>query len=349
MDGGGGEDFLSYSDALAGIAVNLAAGRGTAGDAAGDRFRSVDGVFGSLLGDTIYGSSGADFLYGDSGDDFLSGGAGADVLIGSDGQDTADYRSSSAGIRIDLRNTGAQSGGDAEGDALTAIENIIGSAFADDLTASFAGGRLDGRDGDDVLRAGGGVDVLVGGGGIDLVHYAAARFEGVTVDLARGIGRGGVAEGDRYSGIEQVVGGQVADVLTGGSAAETLDGAEGDDRLNGGGGADVLIGGLGADALTGGGGADRFVWTEVAEGSPAARDLVTDFDGAAGDRLDLSAFGAVYVGTGALPGGGQAAVSWSSNANGTTLVRLDADGDGTLDLAFNLKGVASLSAGDFIL
>jgi len=62
--------------------------------------------------------------------------------------------------------------------------------------------------------------------------------------------------------------------LTGTAGAETLSGAGGDDTLSG------LAG---SDTLTGGGGDDRFV---IADNSS---DIITDFDGANGDRIDLTA------------------------------------------------------------
>lgn len=66
-------------------------------------------------------------------------------------------------------------------------------------------------------------------------------------------------------------------VLTGTAAAETL---------TGGAGADTLTGLGGQDTLTGGAGADRFV---IALGDKG--DVITDFNAAAGDRLDLRNYG----------------------------------------------------------
>jgi hypothetical protein len=71
-------------------------------------------------------------LFGGSGNDTLDGGTGADVLIGGDGTDTADYSLSAAGVTVSLL-TGLGAGGDAQGDTLGGIENIIGSALADVL------------------------------------------------------------------------------------------------------------------------------------------------------------------------------------------------------------------------
>ncbi len=83
-------------------------------------------------------------------------------------------------------------------------------------------------------------------------------------------------------------GGAGNDVLYGGHGNDTLYGGAGNDILNGGAGNDTLYGGLGNDILTGGAGADLFVWNkgDVVAGS-VAKDIITDFSKAEGDKLDL--------------------------------------------------------------
>ncbi len=63
-----------------------------------------------------------------------------------------------------------------------------------------------------------------------------------------------------------------------------------DEILDGGAGDDILIGGGGNDILTGGEGADIFVWNSGDEGSTSepAADVVTDFNTADGDVLNLA-------------------------------------------------------------
>jgi hypothetical protein len=53
---------------------------------------------------------------------------------GGVGTDTVDYSASSAGVTVNLTNTGAQSGGDAAGDILSNFENVVGSAHNDTIT-----------------------------------------------------------------------------------------------------------------------------------------------------------------------------------------------------------------------
>ena len=102
--------------------------------------------------DSFIGGDQADSISGGAGDDLLEGGAGADTLDGDAGSDTASYANSSAGVTINLGDETA-SGGDAEGDELRNIENLVGSDFDDVLT---------GDDGANVLEGGGGADTLDG-------------------------------------------------------------------------------------------------------------------------------------------------------------------------------------------
>ena len=81
---------------------------------------------------TLEGGSGNDLLVGGSGDDFFQGGGGTDAIAGGGGNDTASYRSSALAVGVDLA-TGLGSGGDAVGDTLTGIENVLGSDQGDIL------------------------------------------------------------------------------------------------------------------------------------------------------------------------------------------------------------------------
>jgi len=124
--------------------------------------------------DRLYGGDGNDFLYGENGNDWITGGAGADILNGGDGFDTASYVTAEAGIMLNL--TTGESTGDAAGDVLQSIEQIVGSSHADTLVGSsqndaISGGDgndlIDGSLGDDVLMPDFGDDVVDGGAGID--------------------------------------------------------------------------------------------------------------------------------------------------------------------------------------
>jgi len=99
---------------------------GTAGDDV------IDGTAGI---DYLRGLEGDDTLNGGSGVDYLRGGAGADTLNGALGWDWGDYSTSNAAITINL-DTNVNLGGDAQGDTLISVENILGSRFNDSITGN---------------------------------------------------------------------------------------------------------------------------------------------------------------------------------------------------------------------
>ena len=213
-----------------------------------------DTMFGGSGHDTLYGGSGSDLLYGDTGgdvivigDDRLFGGAGndslegrsgADFMDGGEGVDTAVYSRSLLGVTVNLAG-GHGTGGDAQGDTLINIENVVGSVYADSFRGDDGDNGLFGGSGDDVLRGLGGRDTIRGGSGADNI-------------------RGGASLDTMYgdSGNDFLFGEGGDDTLFGGTGEDRLFGEGGDDALSGGGGRDVLLGGIGADSLFGGAGDD---------------------------------------------------------------------------------------------
>ena len=184
LSGGSGWDTASYSTARSGVIARLDGGKG-AGDAAGDRFVSIENLTGSNFSDTLVGSSannvlnggaGNDMLVGGRGNDLLVGGLGADTLSGGSGWDTASYSTARSGViaRLD----GGKGAGDAAGDRFVSIENLTGSNFSDTLVGSSANNVLNGGAGNDMLVGGRGNDLLVGGLGADtlLGGSGADRF-----------------------------------------------------------------------------------------------------------------------------------------------------------------------------
>src|SRR5690606_40694942 len=91
---------------------------------------------------------------------------------------------------------------------------------------------------------------------------AAGRIGlGILANLDAGrvdkLGEAGSTSYDTVSGIENVVGTELAARITGDAQANVLRGAGGADVLAGGGGDDVLLGGDGDDRLSGDAGRDR--------------------------------------------------------------------------------------------
>jgi Ca2+-binding RTX toxin-like protein len=242
--------------------------------------------------DTLLGGAGADSLSGDGGADELVGGADADALSGGLGVDLANYAASAAGIAVNLL-LGTGVGGDSQGDTLTGVENVRGSALADTLTGNASANALEGGDGDDLLAGLGGADALTGGAGIDTADYSASAG-GVTVNLATGAGIGSDAQGDTLSGIEYAIGSGFGDNLTGSSIANILQGGAGNDALAGGDGNDILVGGAGADSLGGGVGTDT---VDYSSSSAAVTINLASGPGVGGDAQGDTLF-SIEVATG---------------------------------------------------
>ncbi len=269
-------ETLQLHDGLSANLSNLVIGAdGGTGDDLVVGTGATDRIGGAGGNDVVSGRGGDDDLYGDAGDDVLEGGAGADRLFGgthSDGSnrppswgDTVRYASSTA-VDVDLRRTGGQLGGDAQGDVLAEFENIAGSLTgADTLVGDDKDNRLFGLGGNDILEGLSGNDVLVGEAGDDTLRGGSGddnldggdgndRLFGESGrdSLFGGSGDDTLESGTRDGAAPDVVG----DTLFGGDGADTLSGARGSDKLYGDDGNDILWGGVGADALTGGAGND---------------------------------------------------------------------------------------------
>ncbi len=264
LDGGGGDDILAggagadtfiggpgfdtadYRFSASAVTIDLLARTGHGGDAEDDSLTGIEAIAGSSFGDTLMGDDRANIFIG---------GSGGDVIDGRSGPDSLFYLGSDAGVSVNLK-TGTASGGDAEGDVITSIENIFGSIFADRLTGTQGVNRFFASDGRDTVNARGGNDHVEGGGGNDIIDG------GTGDDRLRG-----------DDGLSQLFGeGGGDDTIRGGSGNDRIDGENGNDILSGGSGDDTLEGGFGRDRLTGKAGADTFVFTD-----DDLTDIVTDF------------------------------------------------------------------------
>lgn len=254
IKGGGGDDRLYSTDSsvwdMAGDRIDGGSGNDIifGGDGSdvlvgGDGDDTLYGIHvsGSYNGDWFDSGAGDDGIFGTAGDDIMIGGAGADVLDGVGlidlgkflgGIDTADYSTSAARVGVYL-NTGLGYGGDAQGDHLYSIENLIG-------TKSSLGDYLTGDANDNVIAGLAGPDQINGMGGVDTADYSASTAR-VGVYLNTGVGFGGDAQGDVLANIESLIGtkSSLGDYLTGDANDNVIIGLAGPDQINGMGGVDT--------------------------------------------------------------------------------------------------------------
>jgi serralysin len=122
------------------------------------------------------------------------------------------------------------------------VATFSGGDFGDQFVGGLNDDSLFGHLGNDTLEGGAGFDTLDGGAGIDTASYEHAGA-GVTANLSNAGSNTGDAQGDTYTGIENLRGSRFSDTLTG---------TGGDNILNDGGvgGSDTLIGGGGNDSYS---------------------------------------------------------------------------------------------------
>jgi Ca2+-binding RTX toxin-like protein len=162
----------------------------------------ADRIYGGDAAELLFGNAGADTLVGGGGDDILHGGAGADRMTGGDGIDTASYEYSAAGVKVDLlKEIGAK--GDAQGDVIQGIENVVGSGARDVLMGDNGANDMRGGAGSDSLNGRGGDDLMYGGVGDDVLNGSSGN------DRLYG-----------EDGNDVLIGGSGADWLTGGAGAD---------------------------------------------------------------------------------------------------------------------------------
>jgi Ca2+-binding RTX toxin-like protein len=286
-----------------------------------------------------------------------------------------------AGVIINLADHRIYDDGWGDSGKIINVENITGALLNDILTGDGGANVIVGLDGDDILNGGGGADSLDGGVGNDQLSGGGgddtltagdgddSAYGGAGNDTVDGGAGNDLLSGD--GGNDSLTGGDGADDIDGGVGADTLDGGTGNDTLDGGDGADelsggddndalfggagndtltggvgddTLTGGNGRDTLVGGAGSDTFIFTEVSNSLPGARDTIVDLTSA--DWIDLSAIDAdtgtagdqAFTLVSAFDGhAGEMTLSYSGPAGRTTL-NLDVNGDGVADMSIFLTG-----------
>lgn len=275
LNGGAGNDTVSYRHAMLGVGVNLGAvGGQTVSGSGTDTLLSIENLEGSDFNDTLTGDASANRLTGlggndtfnlaAGGDDTVLGGTGGDtvnaggignmsidggvvtdLLIGVD-MNSISYASSAVPVVINLSGitgdgstgSGTVSKGANGTDTLSNINLITGSGFADSITGSnsLMYELFDGGAGDDTIN-GGMITDLVNFDDSNRVNYSGAG-SAVSVNLGTGAVSGG-AGNDSLTNINGVQGSAYDDTLVGSSfASEQFRGGAGDDTIDGGDGFD---------------------------------------------------------------------------------------------------------------
>jgi Ca2+-binding RTX toxin-like protein len=342
-----------------------------------DTVLSIEGVIGGINGDSFTGNANANQFDGRGGDDTFFTDAGADRYIGGTGVDSIDFSSSTAGVSVNLF-SGLGTGGSAQGDTYTTIENVTGSAFNDTLTGNNDINRIEGRNGDDTLDGmgsddfifgGEGSDTIIGGGGgdqmwggagagadqftggngagVDFARYDDANYGDLSLRLDNAaLNTGTAAAGDTYIGVEGLVGGAGNDVVIGNAL---------NNFLFGGGAVDFIDGQLGTDQLTGGAGADRFRYSTALNATNNV-DTITDFVHSVDDILLLqtifTAIGATLdatelrLGTAATDANDYLIYN---SATGQLFYDANGNGAGGQTLFANVTAGTVLDTGDFLM
>lgn len=414
IDGMGGNDTLSYYSSATSAVVSLLAGTGTGGDAAGDTISNVENLLGCVtasddltgnananaiwgLGgtDTINGDAGADMLYGGDGDDSvygglgddtLYGGLGADILDGEGGTDTLSYAEATAGLTVDMT-TNANNTGDAAGDTIFNVENLIGSNFNDQLVGDAGNNSLSGGTGNDTLLGQGGGDTLDGGEGVDSIEgnagddYIYGQAGDDSVDGGDGIDRiwggsgndilsGGTGAGSGndylygeagndsiygYAGVDSIEGGDGDDYIEGGTENDSIDGGIGNDTLYGQDNNDYIYGGAGDDIIGGGNNDDRLYGEEGNDTITGDAGADTLLGGQGTNRLDGGADNDSFImGSGVdsvIGGAGTDTLDYSTSTAGIIVnltTGVGANGDADGDTYTTVEYVIASSYGDTV-
>ena len=273
-----------------------------------------------------------------------AGGGGGDKLELSGGSQTYDLQPTTlTGFdRLQLSNSNITALID--GDTLTGITSISGTASSKIVTSSasldLSGKSVSGLTVQSSNATGTtftvdskttGLQVL-GGTGADTLHTTGFAFTALEREAIFGT-----------SLIEVIIdasgfyGDETSNTIVGTAAGDVINGGAGHDRLTGGGGPDVLVGGSGSDT---------FVFNSASEGTDTIMDFVS---GVSGDILQLSA--TMFGSAAGLPPATLIALGMVQYVTSTTGGTLFVDVDGAAGSVFSptaiaqLPGVFTLQAG----
>jgi serralysin len=356
--GGEGIDTVRYSSAvLYGITVDLEQGTASGQEIGVDSLDSIENAIGGSKDDAIVGNAVANVLNGGAGADTMAGGGGGDTYIVDDANDVVS-EDVDAGIDTVKASVDHTLRANVENLVLTGTDTIngTGNSLNNRLSGNSANNVLDGRLGADTMSGNKGNDTYIVNNANDVVSE--------DVDAGIDTVRASVTHTLRAS-VENLVltgtnaingtGNSLNNRLTGNSASNTLNAGAGSDMIIGNAGSDTLIGGLDRDTLTGGSESDTFVYRSTNESKVGLsnRDVITDFKGSEGDKIDLSAIDAfsglagnqafTYIGSDPFSGT-RGEVRFASS-----ILQANTGTDKMVDMEVELKGVTTFSTNFLVL
>jgi Ca2+-binding RTX toxin-like protein len=338
-----------------------------------------------------------EYFYGYAGNDYIDGGLGADRMFGGTGHDTyvvenaGDQVFENAGEGFDEIRSSISYTIAANVEKLvltgTAAINAYGNDADNRLYGNDSSNILASYGGNDILNGGAGTDTMLGGTGNDtyyvdnagdvVVEYDDEGMDwmasSISFTLAPNVEGGNLIAAGDFNGTgnkldNRIVGNGWANVLMGldgndtiyaENGNDTLLGGNGDDYLDGHWGDDILVGGRGLDTHLGGTGGDLFVWTDTNETglTAATADVITDFNIAQGDRIDLSGVDAnayvdgdqafTFIGTAAFSGNpGELNYMY---VDGDTIIQMQNGTSPDVEGAIRLEGIHTPTAAWFVL
>jgi Ca2+-binding RTX toxin-like protein len=240
--------------------------------------------------------SGSISVTGNSANNVFIMGVGAQSVLGGSGSDTLSYAYAPGAVGVDLLTWNLS--GEASDDYFNSIENLVGSAFDDELRALGTQSIIDGGPGADIMEGRNGSDVyyvddsgdtvieVAGGGSYDEVrirNLASYTLPAYVEKLTNSTNFMFTGTGNSLD--NEINGGTTIDYLYGGDGHDSLNGGDGDDALHGDGDHDILNGGAGSDTMYGGLGNDTFyveyegdtVVELIAEGTDTVYTTLTNY------------------------------------------------------------------------
>ncbi|RKF16829.1 hypothetical protein D6850_04630 [Roseovarius spongiae] len=282
FDGGGGADFVNFSNFGSAVWIDLDYAAGAeawtrdGSDVKSGAWRSIativnaPNVDGTNFDDEIEGDDNVNIIYGLDGDDMITGHGGADMLYGGagndvfkgnwdiyldaidggDGFDTVDVTQADAITAIDLRN-------------MTGVEAILAGAFDDALNGDDGMNILNGGGGSDIMYGHGGADIFVLDGVVGSIDFVYGGLGSDSVDLSEFAQAATVTLETPldYGYVNTTIGGVTHEVGVLAESIENVIGTDFADSMTGNDADNAFSGGFGNDTATGGAGRDSFNWT----------------------------------------------------------------------------------------